>query len=598
MEKTGFDIVALCNCAVEAPVVYVISGTDLTLNCEINGSIILTDQVSWKHNGVWLHNFTHRVDRKLQLVIPRIHEQQHGVYQCSVFNVSKQSVNLLPRDANVTVLIGARIRKPQCESNGRIPPTTLLLWNTVKNEQSDLQFTYHVLFCYNPSSRNKFCLHPPRGYSMFKHCPAVPLDLQSNNIKPISECNVTLLFKTLFPNMFDPTKAVSGTKIHFVISFGNVQSESYSNKTICDPTKSVKCTKPDNIRTMNVTSRTFSFVWDAPKDMNDLEASLHYLLVITAADTSQNKTVDFVSLDRFKMVNLSHSFIKLRPYALYHVYIACSVSPVLGDSTTGEYIGPFSVRTLEEEPGGHPRIDGNMKFTVHGKYRDVGLKWTLPNTDTWNGRITHFVLHYKVANESEATAEPIAGQVKVLSIVSNTTGNLTDLWANETYAVTIQMCTRVGCGPVSHAIYIPVIKVSNPVKPSREPGPKERSNYSLIVGLVTGIILLCVLSAFIAIYFWKKKPRFTRQLLKLSSKCEDHIFTGSFIANRPKNSRLPLSEVIKDKDTSPSSLYEMRYGRQESDGEYDVVSPSDRNMAQRSDSQTEQLKTEILEEDV
>mgnify|MGYP002260079929 FL=1 len=91
---------------VEAPVVYVISGTDLTLNCEINGSIILTDQVSWKHNGVWLHNFTHRVDRKLQLVIPRIHEQQHGVYQCSVFNVSKQSVNLLPRDANVTVLIG------------------------------------------------------------------------------------------------------------------------------------------------------------------------------------------------------------------------------------------------------------------------------------------------------------------------------------------------------------------------------------------------------------------------------------------------------------------------------------------------------------
>ena len=134
----------------------------------------------------------------------------------------------------------ALIRKPQCESNGRIPPTTLLLWNTVKNEQSDLQFTYHVLFCYNPSSRNKFCLHPPRGYSMFKHCPAVlPLDLQSNNIKPISECNVTLLFKTLFPNMFDPTKSVSGNpEIHFVISFGNVQSESYSNKTICDPMKS------------------------------------------------------------------------------------------------------------------------------------------------------------------------------------------------------------------------------------------------------------------------------------------------------------------------------------------------------------------------
>ena len=86
--------------------VYVVSGKDLTLNCEINGTSILTDQVSWKHEGVWLHNLTHRVDRKLQLVIPRISEQQHGVYQCSVFNFSKESVNHLPRDANVTVLIG------------------------------------------------------------------------------------------------------------------------------------------------------------------------------------------------------------------------------------------------------------------------------------------------------------------------------------------------------------------------------------------------------------------------------------------------------------------------------------------------------------
>ena len=51
----------------------------------------------------------------------------------------------------------------------------------------------------------------------------------------------------------------------------------------------MKCTKPENIRTMNVTSRTFSFVWDAPKDMDVFKAFLHYLLVITAADTSQNK---------------------------------------------------------------------------------------------------------------------------------------------------------------------------------------------------------------------------------------------------------------------------------------------------------------------
>ena len=40
-------------------------------------------------------------------------------------------------------------------------------------------------------------------------------------------------------------------------------------------------------------------------------------------------------------------------------------------------------------------------------------------------------------------------------IISNSTGNLKDLRANQTYAVTIQMCTCLGCGPVSQAFYIP-----------------------------------------------------------------------------------------------------------------------------------------------
>ena len=47
--------------------------------------------------------------------------------------------------------------------------------------------------------------------------------------------------------------------------------------------------------------------------------------------------------------------------------------------------------------------------------------------------------------------------MNVSSIISNSTGNLTNLRANENYAVTIQMCTRVGCGPVSQAFYIPSI---------------------------------------------------------------------------------------------------------------------------------------------
>ena len=48
-----------------------------------------------------------------------------------------------------------------------------------------------------------------------------------------------------------------------------------------------------------------------------------------------------------------------------------------------------------------------------------------------------------------------ASQVEICSNVSNTTGSLINLRVNETYAVTVQMCTRVGCGPTSQAIYIP-----------------------------------------------------------------------------------------------------------------------------------------------
>ena len=47
-----------------------------------------------------------------------------------------------------------------------------------------------------------------------------------------------------------------------------------------------------------------------------------------------------------------------------------------------------------------------------------------------------------------------AGRVVVLSNVSMTTGNLTNLRLNESYVVVAQMCTRAGCGPQSDSILI------------------------------------------------------------------------------------------------------------------------------------------------
>lgn len=76
----------------------------------------------------------------------------------------------------------------------------------------------------------------------------------------------------------------------------------------------------------------------------------------------------------------------------------------------------------------------------------------LPNKETWNGIITRFVLRYWTVNSSMAESD--TGRLEVFGNVSNTTGTLTNLYLNETYAVTVQMCTRVGCGPASQLSYI------------------------------------------------------------------------------------------------------------------------------------------------
>ena len=92
---------------VQAPVTYFVAGRTLSLDCEVNSTALSVDQVSWKHEGKWLHNLTRRLGSNVQLIIARITPQQHGIYQCSVFNLSKESQSEdIPHDANVTILVG------------------------------------------------------------------------------------------------------------------------------------------------------------------------------------------------------------------------------------------------------------------------------------------------------------------------------------------------------------------------------------------------------------------------------------------------------------------------------------------------------------
>ena len=95
----------------QTPYVYVVSGKDLSLNCIVNGSSLSVDRVSWKHDGKWLHNETHRSTSEVRLILRKISRQQDGLYQCGVFKPSGQSLlEAIPKEENVTVFIGGMKR--------------------------------------------------------------------------------------------------------------------------------------------------------------------------------------------------------------------------------------------------------------------------------------------------------------------------------------------------------------------------------------------------------------------------------------------------------------------------------------------------------
>ena len=87
---------------------------------------------------------------------------------------------------------------------------------------------------------------------------------------------------------------------------------------------------------------------------------------------------------------------------------------------------------------------------MHARHQDFIFTSQLPEKKTWNGIITRIELHYWKANSSV----PDTSRVVVLNNVSMTTATLTNLSRYDTYAVVVQMCTRVGCGPRSQLIFI------------------------------------------------------------------------------------------------------------------------------------------------
>ena len=97
---------------VQAPVVYGVVGTPLTIVCTVNETVIVAGQVSWKHNGKWLHNQTVRELGRVILKFKSVKHLDSGIYQCGVYDSTGQGnahKKPIPKAKNVSLLVGGTV---------------------------------------------------------------------------------------------------------------------------------------------------------------------------------------------------------------------------------------------------------------------------------------------------------------------------------------------------------------------------------------------------------------------------------------------------------------------------------------------------------
>lgn len=123
-----------------------------------------------------------------------------------------------------------------CTSSGETSePRVALFGKTIDDYHSVLEFTYSVWYCHKPTSANRFCDRPPYGFHIYQNCS--DMKGNSNTGSDVVGCNVTSLFKTLFPNLYDVHAQTSGRfSLFFTMALGNVHMPiSFSKSVECTP---------------------------------------------------------------------------------------------------------------------------------------------------------------------------------------------------------------------------------------------------------------------------------------------------------------------------------------------------------------------------
>ncbi|KXJ12173.1 netrin receptor DCC [Exaiptasia diaphana] len=192
----------------------------------------------------------------------------------------------------------------------------------------------------------------------------------------------------------------------------------------------------------------------------------------------------------------------LKPFTKYTVYVAAIDSP---SGTVGFPVGPVSIVTREENPSNAPEITdwSSIEDPSNKELRNVTIKWKLPPKESWNGRLTKYIIQYRRINSPiDSTSANSWGKKMTIDNSSAAEGTIVKIRVDSAYEVEMQMCNNAGCGGIGNRVVI-----------TAEAGHKIESNKELmkdktaILYIALAVIVFVLVAVLLLVIVLKAKRK-------------------------------------------------------------------------------------------
>ena len=305
---------------------------------------------------------------------------------------------------------------------------------------------------------------------------------------------------------------------------------------------------PVSVLCVRVAMRRVELTWTTNGSAN-LISSRTYLLKFNCTEfDEQNKRIKVE-----KVTLYSKDFPNYKPYSLCQFCIQVYVGPSKHPNVYSEPLCQ-TTRLHEEKPSEPPKITCGKQCpaTMHGRFRNVTVMWSLPPRETWNGDLTHITIIYGQRENGSRHEQIIDRNIsRGLTVLKRLKGNTS-------YAIQMATCNKEGCSSYGNASILTTSFDQNPQKQ----GSTKSSNDVLpwIIGSsIVAISILLVLTLMVWQY------------------C------------RKRNENRTSSETSLPNVTEPSDDYDRIAGDQKAGQEYDFLSddvsiekPGDVNVSPKS----------------